>query len=77
MTVGQKNDEVAGLVAEVTELRNRALAQAKELAVMRWEIASLMRAHPMLGRVNEVKSFLKRRFPTQLDRAMRLRRRGR
>jgi hypothetical protein len=60
--------------AELTELRNRTLAQAKELAVMRWEIASLMRSHPMLGRVTEAKSFLKRRFPVQLDRAMRMRR---
>jgi hypothetical protein len=50
---------------EVVRLRNEVVAQAKELAVLRWEISALARKHPVRSRVTRVKSSIVRLFPKQ------------
>jgi GT2 family glycosyltransferase len=49
--------------AELAKLRNEVVAQARELAIIRWEISSLIRQHPVSGRVTQAKYSLLRRFP--------------
>jgi hypothetical protein len=48
---------------ELAKLRNEVVAQARELAIIRWEISSLIRQHPVSGRVTQAKYSLLRRFP--------------
>jgi Glycosyl transferase family 2 len=62
---------------ELDKLRNQVVAQARELAVIRWELSSLMRQHPVSGRVNQVKSSIVRRFPKQAHGIRQLRRAAR
>ena len=52
-----------GSAAELNRLRNEVVAQARELAIIRWEISSLIRQHPISGRVTQVKYSALRRFP--------------
>jgi hypothetical protein len=62
---------------ELEKLRNQVVAQARELAVIRWELSSLMRQHPLSGRVTQAKSSILRRFPKQANTVRRLRRAAR
>jgi len=41
--------------AELSKLRNEVVAQARELAIIRWELSSLIRQHPVSGRVTQAK----------------------
>jgi hypothetical protein len=49
--------------AELSRLRNQVVALARELAVLRWEISSLMRQSPVSGRVSLLKYSVLRNFP--------------
>jgi GT2 family glycosyltransferase len=72
------NDEegatVDGGAAELDKLRNQVVAQAKELAMIRWEISSLVRQHPISGRVTQAKYSVLRRFPKVAHRIGKVRR---
>jgi hypothetical protein len=63
--------------AELTRLRNEVVAQARELAVLRWEISSLTRQHPVRGRVTKVKHSVLRRFPDYAHKIAKVRRAAR
>jgi hypothetical protein len=63
--------------AELTRLRNEVVAQARELAVLRWEISSLIRQHPVSGRVTQVKYSVLRRFPAYAQKIAKARRAAR
>jgi Glycosyl transferase family 2 len=63
--------------SELDKLRNQIVAQARELAVIRWELSSLMRQHPVSGRMTQAKSSILRRFPKQANRVRQLRRAAR
>jgi hypothetical protein len=63
--------------AELTRLRNEVVAQARELAVLRWEISSLIRQHPVRGRVTKVKYSVLRRFPDYAHKIAKVRRAAR
>ena len=54
---------IDGSAVELARLRNQVVAQARELAVIRWEISSLVKQHPISGRVTRVKYSVLRRFP--------------
>jgi hypothetical protein len=54
-----KSDESA----ELNRLQHQVVAQARELALLRWEISSLLRRHPVSGRVTEAKYSILRRVP--------------
>ena len=63
--------------AELTRLRNEVVTQARELAVLRWEISSLIRQHPVSGRVTQVKYSVLRRFPDYAQKIAKVRRAAR
>jgi GT2 family glycosyltransferase len=65
---------VDGRAAELDRLRNQVVAQAKELAIIRWEISSLIRQHPISGRVTQAKYSVLRRFPKVAHRIGKVRR---
>jgi hypothetical protein len=58
---------------ELHRLRNQVVAQARELAVIRWELSSLIRQHPVSGRVTQAKYSILRRFPDQADKLRQVR----
>ena len=58
---------------ELDRLRSQVVAQARELAVIRWELSSLMRQHPVSGRVTQAKSSILRRFPKQANKVRQVR----
>lgn len=60
--------------AELSRLRNEVIEQARELAIIRWEISSLIRQHPISGRVTQAKYSALRRFPKYANRIARIRR---
>lgn len=60
--------------SELKRLRNQIVAQARELAVIRWELSSLMRQHPVTARVAQAKSSILRRFPKQAQKVLGVRR---
>src|SRR5438445_12483159 len=64
---------VDGSSAELDKLRNQVVAQARELAVIRWELSSLMRQHPVTARVAQAKSSILRRFPKHADKVRQVR----
>ncbi|MBW7961137.1 glycosyltransferase family 2 protein [Bradyrhizobium sp. BR 10261] len=66
-------DEMDG-GAELESLRNQVVAQARELATLRWEMSVLARKHPISGQATRVKSSLLKRFPRQAARILQLRR---
>ena len=59
---------------EVEILRNQVVTQARELAVLRWEIASLLRQRPVLQTARGVKSFLRQHVPGLVGHAVKLKR---
>jgi hypothetical protein len=64
--VDSKNGEMPNVETgggELAKLRNEVVAQARELAIIRWEISSLIRQHPVSGRVTQAKYSVLRRFP--------------
>lgn len=63
--------------AELARLRNEVVAQARELAVLRWEISSLIRQHPVRGRVTQAKYSVLRRFPDYAHKIAKARRAAR
>lgn len=63
-----------GSSSELSRLRNQIVAQARELAVIRWELSSLMRQHPVTARVAQAKSSFLRRFPKQAQKVFGVRR---
>jgi hypothetical protein len=63
-----------GSSSELSRLRNQIVAQARELAVIRWELSSLMRQHPVTARVVQAKSSILRRFPKQAQKLLGVRR---
>lgn len=69
----QANDRAV----ELDKLRHQIVAQARELAVIRWELSSLMRQHPVSGRVARAKYSILRRFPKQANSVRQLRRAAR
>jgi Glycosyl transferase family 2 len=60
--------------AELNKLRNEVIAQARELAVIRWELASLMQQHPVSARVTQAKYSILRRFPKHANKIRQVRR---
>jgi hypothetical protein len=56
---------------ELERLRNQVVAQARE---HRWELSSLMRQHPVSGRVTQAKYSILRRFPKHANRVRQVRR---
>jgi hypothetical protein len=62
---------------ELESLRRQVVAQARELAVIRWELSSLVRQHPLKGRVTQAKSSMLRRFPKQVNKVHQVRRAAR
>lgn len=66
-----------GSSAELDKLRNQVVAQARELAVIRWELSSLMRQHPVTARVAQAKSSVLRRFPKHAQKVFGMRRAAR
>jgi len=58
-----KTAQAESSAAELTKLRNEVVAQARELAIIRWEISSLIRQHPVSARVTQAKYSVLRRFP--------------
>jgi hypothetical protein len=68
---GAKADSTA---AELSRLRNEVIEQARELAIIRWEISSLIRQHPISGRVTQAKYSALRRFPGYANRIAQIRR---
>lgn len=65
---------VDGRAAELSTLRNEIVAQARELAVIRWEISSLIRQHPVSARVTQAKYSVLRRFPDYAEKISKVRR---
>ena len=62
---------------ELDKLRNQVVAQARELAVIRWELSSLMRQLPITARVTQAKYSILRRFPKQANQVRQVRRAAR
>lgn len=60
---------------ELTRLRNQTVAQARELAMIRWELTSMVRQMALAGRVHQVKHGLLRRFPGPVHKLAHLKRR--
>ena len=60
--------------AELSKLRNEVIEQARELAIIRWEISSLIRQHPISGRMTQAKYSALRRFPKYANKIARIRR---
>jgi hypothetical protein len=58
---------------ELDRLRNQVVAQARELAVIRWELSSLMRQHPVSARVTQAKYSILRRFPRHANKVRQVR----
>jgi hypothetical protein len=69
--------DLDGSAAELGKLRNQVVAQARELAVIRWELSSLIRQHPVSGRVTQAKSSILQRFPKHADKVRQVRRAAR
>jgi Glycosyl transferase family 2 len=63
--------------AELSRLRNDVIRQARELAVIRWELASLLQRNPVLGRVTQAKYFFLPRFLKFVHKAGHLKRAAR
>ena len=63
--------------AERDRLRSQVVAQARELAVIRWELSSLVKQHPVSGRVTQAKYSILRRFPKYANKGRQLRRAAR
>ncbi|MEA3150218.1 MAG: hypothetical protein QOD56_1157, partial [Gammaproteobacteria bacterium] len=59
---------------ELERVRSQVVAQARELAVIRWELSSLMRQLPVTARVAKAKSSILRRFPKQAQKVLGVRR---
>ncbi len=75
--VAVDNTEAPGVderAAELSMLRNEIVAQARELAVIRWEISSLIRQHPVSARVTQAKYSVLRRFPDYAEKISKARR---
>jgi hypothetical protein len=70
MTIAEATD-----AQELTRLRNLTVAQARELAMMRWELNSMVRQMALAGRVHQVKHGLLRRFPGPIHKLAQLKRR--
>jgi len=60
---------------EMTRLRNLTVAQARELAMMRWELTSMVRQMALAGKVHQVKHDLLRRYPGPIHKLAQLKRR--
>jgi hypothetical protein len=60
--------EQAGAV-ELQQLRHQAIAQARELAIIRWEIANLGLMRSIRGPTTGLKHFLLQKFPKLMHRA--------
>jgi hypothetical protein len=60
---------------ELTRLRNLTVAQARELAMMRWELTSMVRQMALAGKVHQVKHDLLRRYPGPIHKLAQLKRR--
>lgn len=74
VTIDEANRPQDDQAAELSRLRNQIVAQARELAVIRWELSSLMRQHPVTARVAQAKSSFLRRFPKQAQKVLGVRR---
>jgi hypothetical protein len=73
-----KSAEEGGVTAdELARLRKHTEIQARELAVLRWEIAALTRTRPGSSRLTEFKYSLLRQFPATAKRAANVMRRAR
>ena len=59
---------------ELDSLRRQAVTQARELAILRWELAALLQRQPIFGRATALKYFLLRKFPKFIQRASRAKR---
>ena len=68
--------EEAAAARELAQLRKETEIQARELAILRWEIAALMRAGPGPSRLTGLKYALLRRFPAAAKRAAHVMRRA-
>jgi Glycosyl transferase family 2 len=68
-------DLAEGPASELAQLRNLTVAQAREIAVIRWEIASLLKQNAAAGQITHAKYALVQRFPRFIDRAARVKRR--
>jgi Glycosyl transferase family 2 len=60
--------------SEIAGLRKRVVTQARELAVMRWEFASLLRQHPISSGAANLKYSVAHRFPAYAHKFWQLRR---
>jgi hypothetical protein len=52
---------------ELDRLRGQVVAQARELAIIRWELSAMVRQLPVAGRMNHAKYSILRRFPKQAN----------
>jgi hypothetical protein len=57
---------------DIKQLRGTVVAQARELAALRWELGSLLRQNPLMARATSIKQFARRHFPHAVDRAKQL-----
>ena len=62
---------------ELKTLRNQVVAQARELAVLRWELSWSIRQHPVSGHLTQAKYSILRRFPKHADKVRQVRRAAR
>ena len=62
--------------SELARSRNLIASQAREIAVLRWEIASLIKQNALTGQLTHAKYALAQRFPRLIGRVLRLKRRA-